>query len=71
MDWEAVGVFAEVVGATGVIITLIYLAVQIRQNTNQLRGEAIATVNDAEVTLLRDFRDDLDLISAYVNASHD
>lgn len=71
MDWEAVGVLAEVVGATGVIITLIYLAVQIRQNTNQLRGEAIATVNEAEVTLLRDFRDDLDLISAYVNASHD
>ena len=71
MYWEAVEVFAEVVGATGVIITLIYLAVQIRKNTNQLRGEAIATVNEGEVTLLRNFRDGLDLISTYVNASHD
>ena len=33
MNWEAIGVVAEVVGAAGVIITLVYLAIQIRQNT--------------------------------------
>ncbi len=71
MNWEAIGVLAEVIGALGVIITRFYLAYQIRQNTNQLQGDAIATINEAEVTLLRDFRDDLDLISDYVNVSSD
>jgi hypothetical protein len=71
MDWEATGVIAKLVGAVGVIVTLFYVALQIRQNTNQLRGEAISTVNEAEVILFRDFRDDLDLISAYVKVSND
>jgi hypothetical protein len=30
MSWEALGAIAEAVGAAGVIVTLVYLAVQIR-----------------------------------------
>ena len=33
MNWDAVGAIAEVVGAIGVLITLVYLAVQIRHNS--------------------------------------
>lgn len=33
MNWDAVGAVAEVVGAAGVLITLVYLAVQIRHNS--------------------------------------
>lgn len=33
MNWEAIGAVGEVLGAIGVIATLGYLAVQIRQNT--------------------------------------
>jgi len=33
MNWEALGAVGEIAGATAVLITLIYLAVQIRQNT--------------------------------------
>lgn len=33
MNWDAVGAIGEVVGAVAVIITLAYLAVQVRQNT--------------------------------------
>lgn len=33
MNWNAIGAIAEVVGAVAVIITLAYLAIQIRQNT--------------------------------------
>ena len=36
MDWEAIGAIGELVGATGVLLTLIYLAVQVRQNSVQL-----------------------------------
>ena len=40
MNWEAVGALAELLGAFGVIASLIYLASQIRQNTNAVRGSA-------------------------------
>ena len=35
MNWEALGAIAEAVGATAVFISLVYVAVQIRQNTKQ------------------------------------
>ena len=36
MNWEAIGAVGEVLGAIGVIATLVYLAVQIRQNSTVL-----------------------------------
>jgi len=36
MDWEAIGATAEAVGAVGVMLTLLYLALQTRQNTRVL-----------------------------------
>lgn len=38
MNWEAIGAIGEILGALGVIITLAYLATQIRQNTKMARG---------------------------------
>ena len=40
MNWEALGAVAELLGAIGVIATLFYLAVQIRQNTRTIRAAA-------------------------------
>ena len=51
MNWEAVGAIGEVVGALGVIMTLGYLAIQIRQNSAVVRSatrQAISTTQ-AEV----------------------
>lgn len=39
MNWEAAATIAEIVGAAGVIASLIYLAVQIRQSTKVSRAE--------------------------------
>ncbi len=39
MNWVAVGTIAEIVGAIGVIASLLYLAVQIRQSTKVARAE--------------------------------
>ena len=36
MNWEAIGAVGEVLGAVGVIITLAYLALQIRQNSEHI-----------------------------------
>jgi hypothetical protein len=40
MNWEAVGAVGEILGAAGVIATLGYLALQIRQNTRQTQALA-------------------------------
>lgn len=44
MNWDAIGAMSEFTGAVAVVITLIYLAIQIRQNTRAIRldtGHAI------------------------------
>ena len=38
MNWDAVGSIAELLGAIGVIASLIYLATQIRQSREQMRA---------------------------------
>jgi len=40
MNWEAMGAIAESLSAIGVIVTVAYLAVQIRQNTKAVRSAA-------------------------------
>ncbi len=40
MNWEALGAIAELIGGLGVIATLAYLAIQIRQNTRSMRWPA-------------------------------
>jgi hypothetical protein len=37
VNWEALGALGEIVGAAAVVITLVYLAVQTRQNTEAVR----------------------------------
>ena len=39
MNWTAIATIAEIIGAAGVIASLIYLAVQIRQSTKVTRAE--------------------------------
>jgi len=36
MNWEAIGAIAELLGAIGVIVSLIYLATQIRHSREQM-----------------------------------
>jgi len=39
MNWDALGALAEMIGATAVLITLIYLAIQIRQTKELARSQ--------------------------------
>ena len=36
INWDAIGAIGEIVGAVAVVVSLAYLAVQIRQNTKQV-----------------------------------
>ena len=49
MNWDAVSAIAEIVGAISIVVTLIYLAFQIRQST-------AATISGSMHTLLDDWR---------------
>jgi hypothetical protein len=46
MNWEAIGAIAEVLGACAVFLTLVYLAVQIRQNTTALQSAASQSIHE-------------------------
>ena len=54
MNWDAIGAVAELLAALGVIISLLYLAAQIRQNTQSVRASTFQefTRESAETTRL-------------------
>ncbi len=41
MNWDTIGAFSELIGAVAVVISLVYLAIQIRQNTRQVEESTI------------------------------
>lgn len=47
MDFETLGNLGSFVGGLGVIVSVLYLAVQIRQNTRLLRATALSATTDA------------------------
>jgi len=60
MNWDAIGALAELAAAVGVIITLVYLAVQIRQSSslvaqnNKLLDVSVAnSIRDAQNEISR------------------
>ena len=52
MNWEALGAIAELLGAIGVIATLLYLSRQIENNSKQLEGAATIAVHTYERSLI-------------------
>jgi hypothetical protein len=45
MNWDAIGALGEVAGALVVIISVVYLASQVRQNTAVSRADALRTIS--------------------------
>ncbi len=39
MNWEAIGAIGEVLGSAVVFVSLVYLAIQVRQNTRAIRSD--------------------------------
>ena len=54
MNWEAIGAVGEVVGAIAVVVTLVYLTLQLKQNTQSVQNSAwqaiIRVLTDLDVT---------------------
>ncbi len=47
MDWDAIGAVGEVLGAAAVLVTLVYLARQIKQNTQEVRSSNYHGITDS------------------------
>ena len=45
MDWNAIGAIAELVSGLGVILTLAFVALQIRHNSQAVQNETLAALN--------------------------
>ncbi len=46
-NWEAIAALSELVAAAAVIISVVYLAVQIRNNTKEIRASSFNAVTDS------------------------
>ena len=47
MNWEAVSALGTIIGSVAVLVTLIYLAVQVQQNTEAIKAQSRQTVLSA------------------------
>jgi hypothetical protein len=68
MNWEAIGAVGEVLGAVGVIVTLGYLAVQIRQTNVNTRAQARQTLIDTWSVASWELARDPELIRVFAEA---
>lgn len=69
MNWEAIGAIGEVVGAVAVLVTLGYLALQIRQNTAALRSTATQGAHDQAAGVYRTLSADPELAMIFVRGT--
>ena len=57
MNWDAIGAIGELLGALVVVVTLGYLAIQIRQNTAQQKREETVSVQRGQNEVLTQLQD--------------
>ena len=61
MNWDALGAIGELVGALAVIVTLIYIAAQVRENTKSLKGFSVDSALNASLNVTSDLTGDAEL----------
>jgi hypothetical protein len=71
MNWEAIGAVGEVVGAAGVIISLLYLAVQIRGDARAKRAATTHDLSVATADALLAIANNPGLAEVYFRGIHD
>ena len=47
INWEAVSAVGQIIGAIAVVISVVYLAVQVRSNARQMRLASMRSMSDA------------------------
>jgi hypothetical protein len=65
VNLEAINALAQLTAAIGVIVSLVYLAVQIRQNTRSMRAMVVDSLAQSIADLIRPMAEDRDLMHAF------
>ena len=71
MNRDALGAIGEIVGSLAVVITVAYLAVQIRQGAREARSAAINQSRAAVTDVLSGISSDTDAADIYFRGLHD
>ena len=71
MNWEAIGAVGEVLGAAGVIISLLYLAVQIRGDARAKRAATTHAQSQANAGFASILATDPEVAELYLRGIHD
>ena len=68
MNWDAIGAIGENVGAIGVIVSVVYLALQVRKQTDESRLAASRELCEMFGTAVDRITDNLEFTSIYLKA---
>lgn len=68
MSWDAVGAIGQVIGAVLVGVTLIYLALQLRQNTSALKSSTFLAISTLMGSTMEVFATHADLAPLLIKA---
>ena len=68
MNWHAIGAVAEFIAAVFVLPTLIYLAIQFRQNTKAVKSAIYQAINDSMIKNLEDMINSEYLVPLFLKA---
>ena len=71
MNWEALGAIGEIVGAIAVVVTLVYLATQIRQNTKAVQAASVDSSISAINATRQSVYEDPELMVLWTNGLAD
>jgi hypothetical protein len=65
MDWAALGAIGEIVGALGVVISLLFVARQLRANTSAMRSAAYGAVLSTQADITSAFAVDERMVGLF------
>jgi len=71
VNWEAISAIGQVVGAIAVVVSLIYLANEVRRNTRETRDASMRWVSDNYTQWVRQVTGHPDLSELYYRGIHD
>lgn len=71
MNWAALSAVGEIIGAITVLVTLAYLAVQIRQNTRAVQSSATDSSINRISVLRQSLAENAELASLYLKGGND
>ena len=70
MNWDAIGAIGEIIGAAAVLGSLIYLAVQIRQNTRSVEASTMQNLSEGNKDIYLTLATDPNLASIFLKEAN-